>query len=223
VTEIYVYLSDSILTVLWMAMVKDKSCASNTTKPEKTATQDPRIARLAAVQAVMPPTAVPSVEQQISTNSAPLSSLDAFLTTYHKSERIGAEIDTIERKIEHVTATYHQRRKEKCHFIDNELPRRFEDEQRRMIQKLTADHTELVAREKAKYKELKQEQAREVGAIVHQKEMKKQEKEALDRDLNVKRQGLSKNELIEFFLAHHHGQDGEGRKRKREDSDGSVE
>jgi hypothetical protein len=204
-------------------MVKDKSSAPSTTKPEKTATQDPRIARLAAVQAVIPPTAVPTVAQQISTNSTPLSTLDAFLATYYKSESIGAEIDTIDRKIEHVTAAYHQRRKEKCHFIDKELPRRFEDEQRRMIEKLTADHTELVAREKAKYKELKQEQAQEVGAIVHQKDMKKQEKEALDRDLDVKRQGLSKDELIEFFLAHQHIQDGGGRKRKREDSDGSVE
>jgi hypothetical protein len=67
---------------------------------------------------------------------------------------------------------------------------------------------------KQKYAEVKEEQEQKTNAILQQEEIKLAELQVLRRDLDEKGEGLSKDQLLDHFVA----QNSTTPKRKRNDS-----
>jgi hypothetical protein len=143
-----------------------------------------------------------------------MRALNAFLETHNKIQKVEHSINNIKSDISKVEGIYHQRRVALAKHIDVDVARRHEEDRRRLLVELAARQKKEVEDLKKTYAEVKKEQERETNTLRQQEQSKLADVEALRRDLDQKREGLSKEQLLAFFVA----QQSTNTKRKREGS-----
>jgi chromosome segregation ATPase len=145
--------------------------------------------------------------------------LDAFLHAHNEVQEIEDEITSIMSDVSIMDGAYSKRRTALRHHIDVEVTKRQSkerEEQRRLYDKLIAKQKKEIDDLKEKYADLKSEQACATAELRQQQQTKMAKVEELRRALELKREDLSKEQLLDFFVA----QREKVKKRKREDSQG---
>jgi hypothetical protein len=177
---------------------------------EKKAPQAAATARHVPDHETQPPPSLPNLASSTPTGPASMQALDTFIQAYTKIQEVEDDIASIKIDASKVDGAYMQRRKALAHHIDVEIKNRQTEER----QTLVLEQKEEVDDLKEKYADLKREQAHQTDVLRQQEKTKLAEVQELWRDLDHKRAGLSKEQLLDFFIA----QQGSLKKRKREDS-----
>jgi hypothetical protein len=148
-----------------------------------------------------------------------MKDLDAFLHAHNEVQEIEDETTSIMSDVSIMDRAYSKRRTALRHHIDVEVTKRQSKEredQRRLYDKLIAKQKKEIDDLKEKYADLKSEQACATAELRQQQQTKMAKVEELRRALELKREDLSKEQLLDFFVA----QREKVKKRKREDSQG---
>jgi hypothetical protein len=143
--------------------------------------------------------------------------LDAFLETNNEIQEIEDEITRIRSEVSIVDGAFMKQRIALAHHIDIEVTQRQSkdrEEQRRLYDEFVIKQKKEMGDLKQKYADLKSEQLHATGELRQQQQTKMARLEELRRGLERKREGLSKEQLLDFFVA----QQEKLKKRKREDS-----
>jgi hypothetical protein len=143
--------------------------------------------------------------------------LDAFLETNNEIQEIEDEITRIRSEVSIVDGAFMKQRIALAHHIDIEVTQRQSkdrEEQRRLYDGFVIKQKKEMGDLKQKYADLKSEQLLATEELRQQQQTKMARLEELRRGLERKREGLSKEQLLDFFVA----QQEKLKKRKREDS-----
>jgi hypothetical protein len=164
-----------------------------------------------------PTASFPDVTPRTPTGPASMKVLDAFLGVNNEIQEIEDEITSIRSEVSITNGAFMKRRTALAHHIDVEVTKRHSkerEEQRRLYDEFVVKQRKEMDDLKQKYANLKSEQAHATEELRQQQQTKMARLEELRRGLERKREGLSKEQLLDFFVA----QQERLKKRKREDS-----
>jgi hypothetical protein len=183
-----------------------KQSPDSDTKPSRSAVTRPPVLHHTTAHSSYPS----NVTFQIPRGPSSLHALDHFLETFDKIQKAEDDLNNIKSNMLRVKGAYVQQRTAMAKHIDVEVLNRHKEESRELRAKQCREVRDL----KQKYAEVKEEQEQKTNAILQQEQMKLAELQVLRRDLDQKGEGLSKDQLLDHFVA----QNSTTPKRKRNDS-----
>jgi hypothetical protein len=189
----------------------------NNTPQTYVATMDPRLSLGQSTPPAPSPaplvapwsTRIPTSSQPVPTGPASLRALDEVLELNAKTKELQEEVAEIQSNISKTSQRYHREKVEITQKIDGELVKRHAQELRDLQIRQKKEANDL----KDQHIQLKKDEDREKAQLGQQMKDKFAELEVVKHDMDIKCEELSKEQLLEFFLAQHGG-----KKRKREDS-----